>query len=1286
MKSTFYFLAAFLLLSITLLYAQPQPPEAPVLDSPADGTYDHNPHGTIMVWSQPGYNEDSFFDVFLGNDPNPQQPQYHVYGGHGSELFNGTYFTLFFTELYELTEYYYVIRITDNATNLSNLSALWHFGTGNFIGNTYTITGTITAAPGTALNGVTLTCPQDVAPTVVQTGNNGTYSFTVNAGQNPTVTPAKQWFKFNPLQRTFNNINQNWGGQNFAMTSVFPNTAAQPWPVTTAQSVSVSIGHLKWEFATQAGYAIPYEFTIYFPTAEDVFGHVSYAGGRTEYSIDLPTLTPNTSYAWKVVPVADGGYEAQYVVTWTFETGDYPVPLLLYPDNGAEDLDPEGVELAWDLPGGSYAVDSFFDVYCDIYPDFPSPPIYSGPISPSRYEFTYLTGALMEEVAYYWKVRFNALGDYWESAIRNFVTGPTPLITYSTISGTITSGGAGANGVTVSCPTACLPVQVVTGVAGTYSFWVRNGNAAAYVVTPTKQWHWFTPAFYNSPVPVNGNLVANFTMNSLVPNNAVNPWPLIHADEVVVNIPHLAWTFTTTIGYDPPDQFVIHIPHLDPDYYVVPYTGDRAEYYLPIPNPPLEYDTFYEWWVVPTNEYGEAENVPHWDFTTEEEPEPPTPPTLVYPTYSLTNVHDTGLIMVWSPASGNDPESFFDVYLDTNNMGPDLLYTGPGLINPAQPEMRFCYAHDLQLGANCSWWIVVHDPDTGMSSETATWPFSVSQTHVDPPPIALISPLDGAMDVPPGTVNLVWDCDDLMAESFFDVYFDINPIDPDDPDPAALIYSGPGVPQRTYFEWHCSAYMDQQTYYWFCRYSNWVDYWLSRSPVGQFVTGNYTPPPNPELVSPFAGAVHVTPEDVQFIWEEEEEYMTGWPDSFFDVYCDLSPMPTTSIYHGPGIENTVPYQYIWEQSLLLDEEAYYWFVRITNAISGLHSDSPVWSFTTAPAIEPGIPEQIAPPPETQLAMVTMATPPETSFPIYYNPVPIGAVVPPPPNPALNNTNSYGVVLVKAGVRCDLAVDMPSGTWWVLAYHSGAWHQAVPYPCGGGGGGGCLLSDLSFFDRGDVPVIISEGEGNDPTLPVELSSFTATCTAAQFVSLSWVVQSETNLLGYNILRNKEEDLAAALTLNTEPISEGTAAGTQISYSYLDEQVEPGSTYHYWLESVDLDGTSHFFGPVSVSISGGDEEQVPEIPTTTTLLAAFPNPFSPNTTIPYVLKGGGDVHIRVYDTRGRLVRSFSQPAQTAGYHKVVWDGRDENGRSVASGIYTYKMTSGKYTATRKFILME
>lgn len=211
-----------------------------------------------------------------------------------------------------------------------------------------------------------------------------------------------------------------------------------------------------------------------------------------------------------------------------------------------------------------------------------------------------------------------------------------------------------------------------------------------------------------------------------------------------------------------------------------------------------------------------------------------------------------------------------------------------------------------------------------------------------------------------------------------------------------------------------------------------------------------------------------------------------------------------------------------------------------------------------------------------------------------------------------------------------------------------------------------------------------GSGNDPTLPVTLSHFSAILNAQNQVQLTWVSQSESNLLGYQVYRNSAEELSSALLISE--MIEGTNTSSAQTYIFIDKELAEEGTYYYWLQNVDLDGSTCFFGPVSVLFGLDGEANSPALPKITQLDNAYPNPFNPNTTIRYQIKGPGKVNIDIYNIRGQIVRSFEKQHDAAGRYDILWNGCDSSGKALASGLYLYRMRSGNYDAVKKMVLQK
>jgi len=104
----------------------------------------------------------------------------------------------------------------------------------------------------------------------------------------------------------------------------------------------------------------------------------------------------------------------------------------------------------------------------------------------------------------------------------------------------------------------------------------------------------------------------------------------------------------------------------------------------------------------------------------------------------------------------------------------------------------------------------------------------------------------------------------------------------------------------------------------------------------------------------------------------------------------------------------------------------------------------------------------------------------------------------------------------------------------------------------------------------------------------------------------------------------------------------------------------------------------------SPTGVDDES--GVPLTYVLRGVSPNPFNPVTTVSYGSPTESDVRLAVYNVAGRLVRTLVNGDVGPGYHTVVWDGRDENGVEVGSGVYFVRMQATGFEAATKMVLLK
>jgi len=146
------------------------------------------------------------------------------------------------------------------------------------------------------------------------------------------------------------------------------------------------------------------------------------------------------------------------------------------------------------------------------------------------------------------------------------------------------------------------------------------------------------------------------------------------------------------------------------------------------------------------------------------------------------------------------------------------------------------------------------------------------------------------------------------------------------------------------------------------------------------------------------------------------------------------------------------------------------------------------------------------------------------------------------------------------------------------------------------------------------------------------------------------------------------------LNT--FTETESPGHRLSLVYNDNStgvMRPSSIHP------EVEGTT-------VSLTNKGETDSPTLPTEYALVQNYPNPFNPTTKILYSLKNDGYVELNIYNVLGQNVRNLVSETKPAGTYTVQWDGRDNSGSQVASGVYFYKITSGDFSDIKKMVLMK
>ncbi len=197
------------------------------------------------------------------------------------------------------------------------------------------------------------------------------------------------------------------------------------------------------------------------------------------------------------------------------------------------------------------------------------------------------------------------------------------------------------------------------------------------------------------------------------------------------------------------------------------------------------------------------------------------------------------------------------------------------------------------------------------------------------------------------------------------------------------------------------------------------------------------------------------------------------------------------------------------------------------------------------------------------------------------------------------------------------------------------------------------------------------------LPVELTSFAVQASKTD-VKLKWQTATELNNYGFEIQKsvstNAVKDQTKIITdeWNTIGFVKGNGNSNSLKeYSYVDKNPLWGKVINYRLKQIDNDGKFLFSSIESVKLEALEYK----------LMQNFPNPFNPSTKICFTLPEPCKIKIQIFNILGEVVKTLVDENSEAGYHEL-----DFNANKLSSGIYFYVMNAGKYSETRKMLLLK
>ncbi len=208
---------------------------------------------------------------------------------------------------------------------------------------------------------------------------------------------------------------------------------------------------------------------------------------------------------------------------------------------------------------------------------------------------------------------------------------------------------------------------------------------------------------------------------------------------------------------------------------------------------------------------------------------------------------------------------------------------------------------------------------------------------------------------------------------------------------------------------------------------------------------------------------------------------------------------------------------------------------------------------------------------------------------------------------------------------------------------------------------------------------------DTALPVTFSSFAAKAKIDEII-LSWTTQSELQNLGFEVLRSTEKegmyDVISSYASNQDLYGQFNS-NIPNDYMYIDDAVSPNIEYWYKIVDVSFKGIKSEHGPIRAMIMSEISQPVNFV-----LHQNYPNPFNPLTNISFDIPSSSanhqDVSLIIYNELGERIKVIYQGSLTSGNHTFAWQGVNDRGNTVPSGIYYGNLRTDTQSMTIKMLL--
>ncbi len=183
----------------------------------------------------------------------------------------------------------------------------------------------------------------------------------------------------------------------------------------------------------------------------------------------------------------------------------------------------------------------------------------------------------------------------------------------------------------------------------------------------------------------------------------------------------------------------------------------------------------------------------------------------------------------------------------------------------------------------------------------------------------------------------------------------------------------------------------------------------------------------------------------------------------------------------------------------------------------------------------------------------------------------------------------------------------------------------------------------------------------------------------FVITNWVDYTEENPWFYLVVAKSDEE-NVLISSTGETATYNAILDVEMQPNWNLEDLHAVAIIQNWDNLEILQAAQISLPPTGVN--------GPVVPTEITLHQNYPNPFNPSTTISFELntENTENTELIIYNMKGQKVKQLVRGQLSVGQHSFIWNGTDDKGKHVSSGIYLYKLRSGNYTSTKKMILMK